>query len=84
VHFGAHALQIEESRWRKHGRVLVSPAYDKRSSLWRTPQPGNAVLVSQGFRKVHRPAWSGGSVQVPECTLYLDTQPNWWLRNTCG
>lgn len=78
VHFAPHAIEVGASQWRRHGQVHTSEAYAKRSKLWRVPQPGQPVLSSQGFRKTWRAAWTGGAMRVPECTLYIDTQPVWW------
>ena len=78
VHYAPFALRVEESSWRKNGQVHSSGGYDRRSRRWRKPQPGQPVLVSNGFRRTPRQAWTGGSVHVPECTLFIDRQPNWW------
>lgn len=78
IHYAPLSIHVAESQWRQHGQVLSGGGYDKRSKRWRTPQPGQPILVSSGFRKTKRPAWAGALVQVPECTLFMDEQPNWW------
>lgn len=78
IHYGPLALRVEETSWRKHGQVHSGGGYEKRSRRWRKPQAGKPVLLSNGFRRTSRQAWSGGSVHVPECTLFVDGQPSWW------
>lgn len=78
VHFAPHAIRVDETSWRRYGQVFSGGGYDRRSRRWRAPQAGRPVLVSDGFRKTWRPAWSGASVRVPECTLFIDKQPAWW------
>ena len=78
IHFAPLSIRVEESTWRKHGHVHSAGGYDKRSRRWRKPQPGEPVLVSNGFRRTCRPAWAGTSVRIPECTLFIDAQAKWW------
>ena len=78
VHYAPLALRVAESSWRKNGQVFSGGGYDRRSKRWRAPQAGKPVLVSDGFRKICRTGWASGSVQIPECTLFIDEQPRWW------
>lgn len=80
VHFGPYMLQVEYQSWRKHGEEHSAGGYEKHSKRWRTPQAGQLVKLSTDFRRTRRDAWAGGSVQVPESTLYVDRLAPWWSK----
>lgn len=70
VHFGTFMLYAESTDW--------GGGYWYPSKRWKKPSPGVPVRLSEDFRAVARSAWRGGAVDVPECTLYVDTQARWW------
>lgn len=78
VHFAPVTLHVPEQTWRKAGREQTGGGYDRRSRLWVRPVAGRAVLLSAHFQKRVRPAWSGGKLAIPECTLFVDRQQRWW------
>lgn len=78
VHYAPFSLHVPQQTWRKAGREHSAGGYDRRSRLWVRPMPGAPVLLSEHFQKRVRPAWSGGKLVVPDCTLFIDRQPNWW------
>lgn len=79
VHFGSHKTYVEERTWYESGGYEQSAGgYERTSKRYRTPRSGMPVLLSRSFRPTLKPAWSGGTVHVPECRLYLDIQPAWW------
>ncbi|MDM0031336.1 competence protein CoiA family protein [Variovorax sp. J22P271] len=78
VHYAPLALRVEETSWRTNGQIHSGGGYYRRSRRWRTPRPGQPVLLLKGFQRSLRHAWTGGSVHGPECTLFIDRQPNWW------
>lgn len=78
VHFDPYLISVPSSSWYKDGEEHSAGGYDRTSRRWRTPNPGRPCLLSHSFRSKRRVAWSGGSVHVPNCLLYIDTQPKWW------
>ncbi len=79
VHFGNYSIRVEESSWHNEdGDERSAGGYDRNSIRWRTPILGVPSLISQDFKKIKRTAWSGGTVHVPECSLYIDKQDKWW------
>ena len=78
VHFDSYHIHVAATSWYEDGSEQSAGGYDKRSKRWRTPRPGVPMLLSQHFSARQRPAWSGGTVSIPQCTLYVDQQSKWW------
>lgn len=78
VHFDPYRIQVPHSTWYEGGSEQSAGGYDKKSKRWRTPRLGVPVLISRSFQHANRAAWSGGTVFVPECSIYLDRQEKWW------
>lgn len=72
VHYSSHYLWVEETDW--------GGGYSKRSKRYRSPNKGNHVSIGVDFSRVRRAAWDGGTVSIPACVLYQDTQPAWWYK----
>ena len=77
-HYAPVSLHVPQQTWRKAGRDLSAGGYDRRSRLWVRPHAGEPVSLSAHFQRRVRPAWSGGKLVVPDCTLFIDRQPPWW------
>lgn len=78
VHFDPYNIHVPSSTWFQDGSEQSAGGYDRVSKRWRTPNPGGSVLLARGFQSAARSAWSGGTVSVPDCTLYVDRQRKWW------
>lgn len=78
VHFAPFTLHVPQQAWHKDGQDHSAGGYDRRSKLWVKPVPGVPMLLSAHFQKRIRPAWSGGKMVIPDCTLYVDRQQKWW------
>jgi len=79
IHFNDYMLQVEERTWHdEYGDEQYGGGYERWSSRYRTPKPGKVVDISKDFKAIARPQWSGGSIEVPQCRLYSDSQPPWW------
>ncbi len=79
VHFGQHLLHVEYKTWYEPGGYENSAGgYDRTSKRYKTPQHGKRVKLSTDFRLANKEAWSGGSIVVPDCRLYVDRQQKWW------
>ena len=78
LHFDSHHIHVAATSWYEDGSEQSAGGYDKRSKRWRTPNPGIPMLLSQHFVSRQRPAWPGGTVSIPQCTLYVDQQAKWW------
>lgn len=78
VHFGPYQIHVASRSWFEGGEERSAGGHDRTSRRWRTPRPGVPCLLSRSFRMNRRTPWSGGTVTVPECTLYGDMQPKWW------
>jgi competence protein CoiA len=80
VHYAPVSLHVPQQTWRKAGRDFSAGGYDRRSRLWVRPAAGEPVSLSAHFQRRVRPAWSGGKMVVPDCTLFIDRQPAWWTQ----
>lgn len=79
VHFGEHRKYVEATSWYEAGGYQRSAGgYERISKRYKTPLPGVPVLLSRSFRSVPKASWSGGTVIIPECLLYIDIQKPWW------
>ena len=79
VHFGAHRIYVQPTSWYESGgNERSAGGYERISKRYKTPHAGVPVLLSRSFRPVRKKAWAGGTVAVPECSLYADIQPQWW------
>lgn len=81
VHFGTYNIHVAATSWYRDGSEHSAGGYDKRSKRWRTPSPGVPMLLSGNFTPRQRTAWAGGTVSVPQCTLYVDQQAKWWASD---
>lgn len=81
VHFGTYKLHVPATSWHQDGSEHSAGGYDKRSKRWHTLIPGIPTLLSNNFKQLQRAAWAGGSVSVPQCTLYIDKQDKWWRKD---
>lgn len=80
VHFGEHKLHVQSSSWfESGGEERSSGGYYRRSKRYRTPAFGRDVEISKRFQLKYRSApYAQGTIVVPSCRLYLDSQAKWW------
>jgi competence protein CoiA len=79
VHYASVALHVPQQTWRRAGREHSAGGYDRRSKLWVRPMAGMPMTLSAHFQRRVRPAWSGGKLAIPDCTLFIDNQRIWWM-----
>jgi len=81
VHFDPYLIYVPESIGYEDGwSEQIVGGFDRTSKRWRTPRNGVPALLARSFQRTPRKAWSGGTVEVPECTLYIDRQAKWWRQ----
>ncbi len=78
IHFDPYVIEVPHSSWYADGSEQSAGGYDKRSKRWRKPNFGTSALISASFQRSSRQAWAGGTVVVPECSIYVDRQVKWW------
>jgi len=82
-HLGEHMLHVPMSTWYESGGYEKSAGgYDKPSKRWRTPLAGLPILIGSHFRPKRRVASRSKTIDVPECSLYVDGQAAWWEKRT--
>ena len=79
IHFAGHKEHVRRTSWPgAAGREYAAGGYDKYSKSLRNPDHGARVKISEEFRPIRRSEWSGGTVHVPSCSLFVDRQAAWW------
>lgn len=73
VHYDSYDLWVEETDF--------GGGYYRASKRWRTPFAAKSVRISDEFSPIERGKWAGGSIVIPACTLWIDKQPPWWLKD---
>lgn len=80
-HFAEYQLYVEESTWyESDGYERSEGGYYRTSKRYRTPVAGKKVDIATDFSPKYKQAWSGGSVDIPKCQIYLDNQIPWWKK----
>lgn len=78
-HFGDYKLHVPSSTFFEPGGNEVSyGGYDKYSKRYRTPIKGPVVDIAKSFNSQFKKSWSGGSIIIPDCKLYIDIKKAWW------
>jgi competence protein CoiA len=79
VHFDEHRLDVEHSSWyNEYGEEQSAGGYTRRSKRYRTPNHGLQLDIAANFRPTRKDAWSGGTIFVPQCSIYVDHLKKWW------
>jgi len=79
VHFEGCKLNVPAVSWpAASGREYSAGGYSKFSKRLRNPLHGTRVQIRDGFSGRVRQAWSGGTVDIPRCSLFVDKQRPWW------
>lgn len=80
VHLAPYQIHVESTTWHEDGLEKSGGGYDRRSKRWRTPVPGVPMLLSRHFASRMRTAWTGGTVTISNCQLFIDKQEKWWTN----
>jgi competence protein CoiA len=82
IHFDPYKKYIEEQTWFEPGGYEQSAGgYEKTMKRYKNPNSGIPALISRSFMANIKNSWSSGSIEIPECKIYLDIQPQWWARS---
>lgn len=72
-HLDKYKIYVEESSWHGPGGSEESAGgYERVSRRWRTPRWIREVDIATDFAPTRRASWAGGTVSVPQCSLYVD------------
>lgn len=79
VHYADYKLHVEESSWYdEYGEEQYAGGYDRVSKRYKTPLSGQILDLSSDFQPSYKRAWSGGTIQIPNCRIYMDKLRKWW------
>ena len=73
---GVRPVDFREYYRRVRGRTRDYEELARR----KVPIDGEEARITDDFRPVNREAWSGRRVSIPPARLFMDTQPDWYLR----
>jgi len=78
-HFGEYKVYVESSSYYdEYGQEVNHGGYEKFSKRWKTPHAGPIIDIANSFDSSFRKGWSGGTVVIPDCRLYIDRKKPWW------
>jgi competence protein CoiA len=81
VYYWLDGLRVRPVHFRDYyGRVRGRTRDYERLARRKVPIDGRDVLITDDFRPVRREARSGSHVSIPPSRLFMDTQPDWYLR----
>jgi competence protein CoiA len=81
-HFSDYQLYVEASTWFESGGYERSAGgYYKTSKRYKTPLAGTQVDIATDFFPTEKKEWRGGTVYIPNCSIYSDNQKVWWKKN---
>jgi len=79
VHYSDYKLYVAESSWHnEYGEEEYAGGYDRVSKRYKTSVFGQQLDLSSDFQPSYKQAWSGGTIQIPRCRIYLDKLRKWW------
>ncbi len=79
VHFSEYSLYVESSSWYdEYGEEQSAGGYTKSSKRYKTPCKGPYLNLVDDFGPSNKPAWSGGTIHLPQCKIYSDRHRKWW------
>jgi competence protein CoiA len=81
VYYWLEGLQILPIHFRDYYASVRGRTRDyQKLARKKVPIDGNAATLTDDFRPVSRSAWSGQSLSIPPAKLFVDSQPDWYLK----
>lgn len=71
IHFDEYMIDVDEA-YNSDGDEVGGYSY--RSKRWRTPVCLSEMSIAYDFRPSKRKAWQAGTINIPECQLYIGRQ----------
>lgn len=79
VHFMEYQTYVEPSSWYdSDGNECSGGGYYKTLKNSKTPKLGTYVNIDADFEPRYKQSWSGGTINIPNCRIYIDRQKVWW------
>jgi competence protein CoiA len=81
VYYWLEGLRILPVHFRDcYARVRGRTRDYQKLARKKIPIDGNVTTLTDDFRPISRQAWSGQRLSIPPAKLFVDSQPNWYLR----
>lgn len=79
VHFAKHQTYVEPTSWYdEYAQEQSAGGYYKSSKRYKTPRTGRHLNIATDFQPTSKTQWSGGTILVPRCKIYVDKLKKWW------
>jgi len=79
IHFSPYKLHVESSSWHdSSGDEQYGGGYTRVSKRYVSPLIGPHINFGMDFKSSYRREWSGGSIHIPNCRIYMDKLKRWW------
>ena len=78
VHFSDYSTHVPTKTFWKDGWEHTAGGYNRISKRWRTPELGAEVEIHRDFVSSVLKPFSGGFVEAPLRTVFIDKQQIWW------
>lgn len=81
VYYWLEGLRVRPVHFRDYYRQVRGRTRDyEQLARRKVPIDGEDALITEDFRPVKRGAWSRRGVSIPPARLFIDAQPDWYLR----
>jgi competence protein CoiA len=81
VYYWLEGLRVRPIHFRDYYRRVRGRTRDYEQLAHRkVPIDGEEAIITDDFRPVNREAWSGRRVSIPPAKLFIDNQPDWYLK----
>ncbi|HJU55535.1 MAG TPA: competence protein CoiA family protein [Pyrinomonadaceae bacterium] len=81
VYYWLDGLRVRPVHFRDYYRRRRGRTRDyEQLARRKVPIDGQEALLCDDFRPVNRAAWSGRHISIPPAKLFMDTQPDWYLK----
>jgi len=79
VHYAEHQTYVEPTSWfDQFGQEQSGGGFYKSSKRYKTPRIGAYLNLATDFQATSKASWSGGTVYIPKCKVYVDKFRKWW------
>lgn len=81
VYYWLDGLRVQPVHFRDYYRRVRGRTRDyEQLARRKVPIDGQAARITEDFRPVRRAAWSARHISIPPARLFMDAQPDWYVK----